>query len=325
MNISEIKNVVVVGSGIMGIGIAQNFAQAGLSVHVVDQDKNILDKSLTQIDANVKLFKEYDLLDEDPSAITARIKPVLNENLDEVLKECDFIIEAIPEKLELKKDLFNQLDSLSTDVIIASNTSSFTITNLAEDMKTPERVIGLHYFNPAHIIPAVEIHRGNKTSDEVVELTRDLMIKVGKKPALVRKVLPGFIINRLTGALYREVNYLIDQGITTPEDLDTAVKGSFGFRLSCLGPMEAEDMIGLDTSATVSGRVFGGLSNATDASPTLKAKVEKGELGIKSGKGWYDYTGKSQIEIADQINRKLLGQLAVFNSGNKQEKEEFHE
>ncbi|MBW1863333.1 MAG: 3-hydroxyacyl-CoA dehydrogenase family protein [Deltaproteobacteria bacterium] len=283
MNISEINNVVVVGSGIMGIGIAQNFAQADLSVHVVDQDKNILDKSLTQIDANVKLFKEYDLLDEDPSAITARIKPVLNENLDEVLKECDFIIEAIPEKLELKKDLFNQLDSLSTDVIIASNTSSFTITNLAEDMKTPERVIGLHYFNPAHIIPAVEIHRGNKTSDEVVELTRDLMIKVGKKPALVRKVLPGFIINRLTGALYREVNFLIDQGITTPEDLDTAVKA------------------------------------------TLKAKVEKGELGIKSGKGWYDYTGKSQIEIADQINRKLLGQLAVFNKRNRQEKEEFHE
>jgi len=317
MSVSSIKTVVVVGSGIMGLGIAQNFAQAGLAVRVVDQEQDILDRCLAQIDANLNLFQKFDLLKEEPSTIKARISLFLSLDLDAAVKDCGFIVEAIPEKLEFKKELFNRLDSLPTDIIIASNTSSFTITNLAEDMKTPERVIGVHYFNPAHIIPAVEVHRGDKTSNKAVEVTRDLMIKVGKKPALVRKVLPGFIINRLTGALYREVSYLIDQGITTPEDLDTAVKGSFGFRLSCLGPMEAEDMIGLDTSATVSGRVFGGLSNATDASPTLKAKVEKGELGIKSGKGWYDYTGKTQIEIADQINEKLLGQLAVFNKLNK--------
>lgn len=317
MSVSSIKTVVVVGSGIMGLGIAQNFAQAGLEVRVVDQEQDILDRCLEQIEANLNLFQKFDLLREEPSAIKARISLFLSRDLDEAVKGCDFIVEAIPEKLEFKKELFSQLDSLPTDVIIASNTSSFTITNLAEDMKTPERVIGVHYFNPAHIIPAVEIHSGEKTSDEVAEVTKDFMIKVGKKPAIVRKVLPGFIINRLTGALYREVNYLIDQGITTPEDLDTAVKGSFGFRLSCLGPMEAEDMIGLDTSATVSGRVFSGLSNAADASPTLKAKVEKGELGIKSGKGWYDYTGKTQIEIADEINERLLGQLAVFNKQTK--------
>jgi 3-hydroxyacyl-CoA dehydrogenase len=283
----------------------------------VDQDQEILDRCLEQIEANLNLFQKFDLLTEEPSAIKARISLFLSSDLDEAVKNCNFIVEAIPEKLEFKKELFSRLDSLPTDVIIASNTSSFTITNLAEDMNTPERVIGVHYFNPAHIIPAVEIHRGDKTSDDVAEITKNLMIKVGKKPAIVRKVLPGFIINRLTGALYREVQYLIDQGITTPEDLDTAVKGSFGFRLSCLGPMEAEDMIGLDTSATVSGRVFGGLSNATDASSTLKEKVANGELGIKSGKGWYDYTGKTQIEIADDINERLLGQLAVFNKKTK--------
>jgi len=174
--------------------------------------------------------------------------------------------------------------------------------------------VGLHYFNPAHIIPAVEIHRGKETSDEVVKLTRDLMIKTGKKPVMVRKSVPGFVINRLTGALEREVAYLIDEGIVTPEDLDIAVKSSYGFRLSCMGPMSQADMIGLDTCARVSANVFKVLSNRTDPSPALLEKVKNGELGIKSGKGWYNYAGQTREEINDKINRRLLKQLALFRS-----------
>ena len=197
-------------------------------------------------------------------------------------------------------------------MIIASNTSSLTVTNMAADMRTPERLIGLHYFNPAHIIPAVEIHRGDRTDQAAVDVTMALMNRVGKKPVLVRKEVPGFIINRLTGAMEREIDYLLDEGIVTPEDLDIAVKASYGFRLACLGPMEAEDMIGLDTSARASGNIFPKLSNATDPSPGILEKVERGELGIKSGKGWYDYSGRTRESVLDANNRRLLRQLKLF-------------
>jgi 3-hydroxyacyl-CoA dehydrogenase len=131
---------------------------------------------------------------------------------------------------------------------------------------------------------------------------------------LVKKVLPGFIINRLTGALEREIDFLLDEGVVSPEELDTAVKASIGFRMSCLGPQETEDMIGLDIAMTVGNRVYRTLSNATVVSPMLEAKVKQGELGIKAGKGWYDYTGKAQAEVLDGNNRKLLKQLALFQS-----------
>ncbi|MBW1799718.1 MAG: 3-hydroxybutyryl-CoA dehydrogenase, partial [Deltaproteobacteria bacterium] len=310
----DIKDVLVIGSGIMGLGIAQNFAQAGLTVRVVDREMDILERCMAQIDANLKLFMGYGLLKEEPATVKARLIPYLTKDLDEAMKGCDFVVEAVPEIIELKKELFAKMDTLPERVILSSNTSSLTISSMAGDMRTPARVVGLHYFNPAHIIPAVEIHRGKHTSDEVVEVTRALMLRVGKKPVLVRKEVPGFIINRLTGAMEREIDYLLDEGVVTPEDLDTAVKASYGFRLACLGPMEAEDMIGLDTAARSSSNIFKVLSNKTEPSPQLLEKVNRGELGIKSGRGWYDYSGRSTEEIMDERNRLLLKQLALFMS-----------
>jgi len=319
MGAENIRECVVVGAGIMGAGIAQNFAEAGIHVRLVDQEKAILDSCLSQIDANLKLFLEFGLLDEDHSLIMNRITPFLAGDLNQAIDRCDFLVEAIPEILELKKELFAQVDSLPPHVILASNTSSFTINTIAEGLQNPTRIVGLHYFNPAHIMPAVEIHRGQQTSDDTVNVTRELMVRVGKKPVIVQKAVPGFIINRLTGAMEREIDYLIDEGIVTAEDLDTAVKASYGFRLACLGPMEAEDMIGLDTSARVSARMFKVLSNRTEPSPKLLEKVDKGELGIKSGKGWYDYSGKTREEIGDSINRRLLKQLVLFREAEKAE------
>ena len=317
MKAEDIKKVVVVGAGIMGEGIAQNFAQAGLFVQVIARHEQSLDSCLAQINANLRLFQEFGLLKEDPSSIKSRVEPVLAEDLDKAVQSCDFVVESVPEILEVKKDLLSRLDLLHHDVIIASNTGSFTIPTLTEGLRTPGRVIGTHYFNPAHIIPLVEIHRGQHTADEVVEITRRLMLRVGKKPVIVRKEVPGFIINRLTGAMQREIQYLIDEGIVTPEELDIAIKASYGFRLACLGPMEAEDMIGLDTSARVSAQIFKALSNATEPSPALLDKVNKGELGIKSGKGWYDYTGKSRAQIMEERNRRLLQQLVLFHACEK--------
>jgi len=317
MKIDQINNVIVVGAGTMGAGIAQNFAQAGLSVKILARHQETLDKAIVQIEANLKLFQEYNLLNEPPGTILSRIIPVLAQELGQAIKGCDFVVETIPEILEAKKETFAILDECPPDIVLSSNTGSFTVTELTEGLKNPDRVVGLHYFNPPHIIPAVEIHRSPNTTDEAVETVRGIMLRVGKKPVLVRKEVPGFIVNRLTGALEREIDYLLDEGIVTPEDLDTAIKSSIGFRFACLGPMEIEDMIGLDTAMRVSGRVFKGLSNATGPSPQLVEKVNRGELGIKSGKGWYDYTGKSITEVNDINNRKLLQQLALFNAREK--------
>lgn len=318
MDINLIDRIAIIGAGIMGIGIAQTFAQAGITVYLSDVNQEILDRALIQIKANTDQFQEFGLLNEAVSNITSRVIPILRSSLKSTLAQCAYIVEVIPEILAEKKKLYAELEEYSSTAIISSNTGSFTIGELAQGMKNPTRVIGVHYFNPAHIIPAVEIHSGPDTSAETVEITRNLMIKTGKKPVIVRKEYPGFIVNRLTGALTREIIFMLDEGIVTPEDLDTAVKGSIGFRLSCVGPMEAEDMIGLDTSMRVSNRMWKTLSNAATVSSQYAAKVNAGELGIKAGKGWYDYKGKSTSDVLEEKNRILLSQLACFSKRDKQ-------
>jgi 3-hydroxybutyryl-CoA dehydrogenase len=314
---NEIKQIVVIGAGNMGEGIVQSFAQAGKNVKVLSRKRETLDKCLQQIDTNLKLFAEFQLLEEAPEVIKSRITYVPMAELSEAIGGCHFIVETIPEVLADKKELFGKLDGCDPDVILASNTGSITITTLTEDMKTAYRVVGTHYFNPAHIMPLVEIHRGKYTSDKVVQTTRDLMLQVGKKPILVKKEIPGFLVNRVQGAIFREIGYLLDEGIATPEDIDMAAKAMYGFRSSCIGPMEADDMIGLDTSARVSANLFKTLSNRTEPSAALLEKVNRGELGIKTGNGWYNYHGKTRTQVLDEINRRLLKQLVLFKALNK--------
>lgn len=317
MEAENIRAVVVIGGGIMGQGIAQNFAQAGLSVSVVDVDQGKLDDCLAQVDANLRLFQEFGLLQEDIPSIKSRIHPVLSKDLDEAVKDGDFVVEAIPEVLALKKQLFAQLDSCREDIILSSNTSSFTISALAEGCRTAGRIIGVHYFNPAHIMPLVEIHYGPQTRDEVISTTKALMTRVGKKPILVRKEKPGFVVNRLQAALGREVMHLISEGVATPEDIDLAAKAMYGFRWACIGPVEGFDMIGLDTLLAVGEGLFPSLDNSDRQPQYLYDMVSRGELGIKSGKGFYDYTGRSRAEVLDELNRRLLPQLALFTRGQK--------
>lgn len=321
MEAENIRAVVVIGGGTMGQGIAQSFAQARLSVSVVDVDKGKLDGCLAQVDANLKLFQEFGLLQEDVPTIKSRIHPVLIKDLDEAIKSCDFVVEAIPEVLELKKQLFAQLDSCREDVILSSNTSSFTISALAEGCRTAGRIVGVHYFNPAHIMPLVEIHYGPKTRDEVISTTKALMTRVGKKPILVRKEIPAMVVNRLQGAIGREIMHLISEGVVTPEDIDIAAKAMYGFRWACIGTVEGFDMIGLDTLLAVGEGLFPNLDNSGRQPQYLYDMVNRGELGIKSGKGFYDYTGRSRAEVLDELNRRLLPQLVLFNRLQEQERD----
>ena len=227
------------------------------------------------------------------------------------------VIETSPEVLDIKKDLFEQFDRAPAHVLIASNTSSFTISQLTKDMKTPQRVVGLHYFNPAHLIPAVEVHFGKDTDQAAIDVAVALMKRLSKVPVIVRKEVPGFIINRLTGALSREIDYMLDEGIVAPEDLDAAVKASLGFRLAQIGPMEGKDFIGLDTDVRVSRNVFPGLSNRTEPSKFVVDLVEQGHFGVKTGRGCYDYSGRSREDVLLERNVKLLEQRKLSIKSNK--------
>jgi 3-hydroxyacyl-CoA dehydrogenase len=306
------EKILIVGAGTMGEGIAQSFAQHGFAVRLVDVRDELVTRALGQIGHNVQQFVEFGLIGETAGQVTDRVEGMVAGDMAEAVDGCSYAIEAIPELLDAKRDLLRRLQAADPGLVIGSNTGSFTMDTLAEGLPRPDKLIGIHYFNPAHIIPLVEIHRGGACSDATYEETVRLLEASGKKTVLVRVERPGFIVNRLMGALEREIDYLLDEGIVTPEDLDVAVKASTGFRFACLGPMELEDMIGLDVAATVSGRVFKGLSNASEPSPMLLAKVEKGELGIKAGKGWYDYAGRTREEVLKEKNAKLLPQLKLF-------------
>jgi 3-hydroxybutyryl-CoA dehydrogenase len=313
------EKILVVGTGTMGEGIAQTFAQNGFDVRFVARRDEPLTRALGQIRQNVQQFIEFGLLTESVEHVTGRIEGMVTTDMAEAVEGCTYAIETVQEVLDQKKDLLARLQAANPELTIGSNTGSFVMDTLAEGLPRPDNVIGIHYFNPAHIIPLVEIHRGSDCSDATYDETKRLLDASGKKTVLVRVERPGFIVNRLMGAIEREIDYLLDEGIVTPEDLDVAVKSSTGFRFACLGPMELEDMIGLDIAAVVSGRVFKGLSNATEPSPILLEKVEKGELGIKSGKGWYDYSGKTREEVLKEKNSRLLPQLKLFLAAQKEQ------
>jgi 3-hydroxybutyryl-CoA dehydrogenase len=312
MSAKNAEKILVIGTGTMGEGIAQTFAQNGFDVRFVARREEPLTRALGQIRQNVRQFIEFDLIHETAEQVTARIEGVVTTDMAQAVEGCSYVVETVREVLDDKRALIAAIQAVNPNVVIGSNTGSMTVDSLAEGMPNPATIIGIHYFNPAHIIPLVEVHRGSQTSDAAFELTERMMKESGKNTALVRKEMPGFIVNRVMGAITRECAFILDEGICTPEDLNTAIKSSTGFRFACLGPMEVDDMIGLDICATVSGRVFPRLSNATGPSKLILERVERGELGIKTGKGWLDYGGRTRAEILEEKNRALLPQLKLF-------------
>lgn len=324
MKTDRVERVLVVGAGAMGESIAQQFAQAGMVVSLVDVHGEALPRAVRQAGTNLAQLEKFGLLSESPAAIQARIEPHLLGSLEEIAlhaDNADFVIEVVPEKIELKRRIFSILDACGKGRILASNTSTLSITDICEGMTSSERVVGVHFFYPAHIVPLVEIHGGSNTSEETIQIAKQLMRRIGKQPIVIRKVMPGFIVNRMQAAFNREVIHMLEQGVATAEELDMAAKACFGFRLACLGPLEIHDLNGLDVVYNSWRQTRPTLCNDTAPSVSVAEKVEKGELGAKTGKGWYDYRGKSRQEILFESNEKLLHQLALFQSLQKQVKE----
>jgi 3-hydroxybutyryl-CoA dehydrogenase len=294
----DIKQIAVVGAGLMGHGIAQSFAQKAYSVTLYDLNESILERALSQIRSNLETFVEVGF------ETKASIQEVLSQirvsiDLQEAVKEAHFVIEAAPEDLMLKRSLFEVLEKYCLeDTVLASNTSTLPIDEIGDRVKRKERLVITHWFNPPHIVPAVEVVPGENTSTEALEITLGLLRKIGKKPIRILKQIPGFLVNRIQTAMFREILSLLEQGVATPEDIDAAVKESFGFRLAVIGPLQTMDMGGLDLIFKGIKYLYPFIDRSIDVQKTLREKVERDELGLKTGKGFFQYEEKEAFALS---------------------------
>jgi 3-hydroxybutyryl-CoA dehydrogenase len=305
MRTDWIRRILVVGAGTMGHSLAQTFAQGGYPVALVDVNRETLDRAAGLIASNLRTLEDLQLLEKGKGKeIIERIH--LLTSLEEGARDADLAIEAIFEDVEAKGELFERLETLCPSrTILASNTSYLNIFEL-KTMKRLEKIIITHWYAPPHIIPLVEVVRGPRTSDETVESVKKLLSQVGKKPVLVNKFIPGFIVNRLQRALARELFHLLDNGYATGEDIDIAVKASLGVRIPILGVVQRYDFTGIDLVHQFMGNPSIDLVSEDKPSETLQGLIDRDHLGVKTGRGFYDYSGKKMEEIMRDRDIKLI-------------------
>jgi len=289
MRLDTIDTVAVIGLGTMRHGIAQVFATAGYSVRCFDEQLAARECLHQRVRQNLQVMAEAGLCQPDAiDQILARI--VICPGEEEAVSPAQFVTEAIREDLTAKQELFARLETaISEQAILASNSSSFPITRTAEGMKSPGRAIITHWFNPPHIVPTVEVVPGERTEEQTTQTTLDLLRRVGKLADRVNQELPGFLVNRVQNALKREVWDLLDRGVASAKDIDAAIRGSLGFRLAVLGPLEVNDFCGLDIETTNFRNLVPTLCSETSVPAVIQRLVDEGHLGVKTGKGLHDY------------------------------------
>ena len=290
MSAAEIGRVAVVGAGLMGHGIAQEFALAGYEVHLNDLTEEKLEGALANIRANLDKHTELGWVDrERAKGVPERI--YASTVLEEVVRDVDLVIEAVYEDLELKQEIFEALDgSCPEHTILASNTSSLMPSKIAERVRRVDKVLVAHYVNPPYLIPLVEIVPSQETSDETVSTVIDVLTRLGKRTVMVQKEVPGFIINRLQLALLREALSIVEGGIASAQDVDAAIKTSIGRRWAVAGIFEVFELARWDLLLAIAKELYPHLEASPEVSPILREKVERGELGVQTGKGFYDWT-----------------------------------
>ncbi|WP_404356299.1 3-hydroxyacyl-CoA dehydrogenase family protein [Cytobacillus firmus] len=302
------ERIAVLGCGTMGHSIALNAAWAGLSVTMQGISDADLEQGWTNMLKKLEVMLNNGILSESEAGhIQENIK--MTVSVEEAVQGATFVIEAVPENIQLKIDLFKRLDALcDPDVILASNTSGLSPTEIASETAHPERTVVTHFWNPAHLIPLVEVVRGEKTGDEAVERSFQLLKQMKKKPIEVKKEVPGFVGNRLQYALFREAQYLLEEGIASKEDIDDAVTYGIGRRLPVSGPLMTADMGGLDVFSAISDYLFQHLSSAEESLPALKKLVSEQKLGDKTGEGYY----KWDEDFSKEYNQKREAELIRF-------------
>ena len=289
--------IAVIGAGLMGHGIAQVFALAGHDVAITDSYNASIESVKSRIAANLR-----DLGDDERAV--DRVRPA--ENLASAVHDANFVVEAVSEDLPLKQKLFGEIEKHARpDAIFASNTSVIPITRIMENLRDRSRALGTHWWNPPYLVPLVEVIGTQWTSQNAIDWTMKLHADAGKKPAHVKKDVPGFIGNRLQHALWREAIALVEHGICDAETVDAVIKAAFGRRLAVLGPLENADLVGTDLTLAIHRTVLPDIDNRSGPSPYLEALVAKGKLGFKSGEGFRKWTPEQQAELRAKVLQHL--------------------
>ena len=309
MSTKDIRNVAVVGAGLMGHSIAQEFAVAGCRVCLNDVSEERLGHARERIRQNLEMLGRSQEVDEVESRMA------FTGDLRTAVEGADLVVEAISENLEAKLALFAELESICReDTILASNTSTFMPSQLAEATKNPGRVVVTHYFNPPHVVPLVEVVGGHDTSPETIQTVRDLLVSQGKKPVVLETEALGFIANRLQAALLRECFALVENGVARPEDIDTVVTTSLGRRLGVAGPFEVFDAAGADVWHAIFVGLAHDIESSTEVPQSIARMVERGDYGLKTGRGVYEWSDESSAELRSRIAR-AVEEIGRWNDG----------
>jgi 3-hydroxybutyryl-CoA dehydrogenase len=305
LKVEDIRKISVIGAGLMGHGIAQEFALAGYDVRMHDLDATKLLAAEKSIDTNLAMLTNLGVI-TSKQADSTRHHIVVHTALRDAVQESDVVIEAVFEDLTLKQGIFRHLDELCpARTILASNTSTLLPGMLASATHRPDKVLVAHYFNPPYLLPLVEIVPHGRTSEETVLTLHGLLVKIGKTPVMVQKEVPGFIGNRLQAALFREALSIVENGVASPEDVDTVIKNGFGRRLAAAGVFEIWEIAGWDLISAICANLFPSLESSSRVPALLTDMVERGELGTKAGKGFYEWTPGSVQALKQRITRML--------------------
>lgn len=306
--------VAVIGTGIMAAGIAAGFVAQSIPVVILGRSKEkadaCLDKALTLAE-KIGISGSYST--QSQSAIKTLQTAEVLENWSD-WNGCSWVIETVAENLALKQEVFQYLDErVPAHIPIGSNSSGFPISKIASGLKTANRMMGAHYFMPAEVVPLVEVVMGEKTELAFADQAYKLYKSIGKKPVLVKKDIPGFLANRIQHALMREALSLVQEGIASPEDIDDAVRYSFGFRYAAVGPMTQKEISGWDGMANAAKEIYPSLSNITALPPKVVQLMSKGKTGMKSGEGFRKWTPTEIQQVSDSYSRRLKAAFDVLN------------
>jgi 3-hydroxyacyl-CoA dehydrogenase len=310
----DIERVAVIGAGVMGSGIAQTFAQSGYIVHLSARREATLQTALERISVNQETMVQAGLLAETSARdARARIRPTTD--LAEAVRGCYFISESVPEDLTLKREVFTALDrEAPPGAVLTTVTSGLSVSAIAAATARPEVVVGFHWMNPPHLMPPVEVIRGEHTADETMDLVCAVAARIGRVPIRVEKDVPGFLWNRLQLALIREALHIVEEGIARPEAVDQALTVGLGLRWAAVGPFRLMDLGGLATFHAIASYLYRDLSAARDPQRSLSEKVAAGDTGLRAGRGFYEYAPADAHAAVAVRDARLLEFLKLLQS-----------
>jgi 3-hydroxyacyl-CoA dehydrogenase len=297
---AEVRRAAVIGTGTMGPGMGAVLARAGIETALYDVSAEALERAKAGVQLAEGALDRLEAPKDDGGSLR------FEDDLAAALEGADLVLEAVPEKLELKQEVFPRFEQhVAENAILASNTSGIPITKIAAVCERPERVVGMHWSNPPHLIPMIEVIPGERTEQRVVDDACELIRRFGYHP-VVEKEVPGFVENRILYAILRECLDLVDRGIIDPEGLDLNVRWGIGYKLAVIGPMELLDMAGLDIYNAVGSYLNQDLSTSGEVSSTIRDRIAEGKLGMKTGSGIYEYTPEQIDQLRGQRAAKLV-------------------